>query len=376
MTNPLSFHVEPTKNTLDGITLYEPIDRSILVKLINSTLLREEFNNKQAGVVYKNEKQQLQRYLGMMNNSRVPITYTRNPNNPYGRSNPANAVGLYPIRREIRHTLAKTDFVDLDVKNCHPEMLNQLCGAEHVPHDRLDYYVKNRQDRFDEVVKAYGCSEESAKILFIMYSYGGGFKKWVEKSKITSESCDPAMVLDGVILELATLREFKESMRVIHSQIEKANPALCDVVRKIKAQQGKTLYNLAGSVCSFVLQEYEIRVLEKLFLYCSDRGLIENGVCLLCADGLMIERRFYEESILAKFTDLIKDTLGFSLVFTQKEMDKDYLSILNKSLSFDLYTPSYTTGMIAEHFATMYSNKFLCSFGVVYQYNGVVWEPP
>ena len=138
MTNPLFFHVEPQSNALDGITLYEPIDRSILVKLINSTLLKETFNNQLASVVYKTEKQQLQRYLGMMENGRIPITYSRNPNNPYGRSNPAHAVGLYPIRREIRHTLAKTEFVDLDVKNCHPEMLNQLCEAEAVPHDKLD----------------------------------------------------------------------------------------------------------------------------------------------------------------------------------------------------------------------------------------------
>jgi hypothetical protein len=120
MTTNLSFFVEPQTNALDGITLYEPIDRSILVKLINSTLLREELNNKMADVVYKTEKQQLQRYLGMMENGRIPITYSRNPNNPYGRSNPANAVGLYPIRREIRHTLAKTDFVDLDLKKLPP----------------------------------------------------------------------------------------------------------------------------------------------------------------------------------------------------------------------------------------------------------------
>jgi P4 family phage/plasmid primase-like protien len=88
----------------------------------------------------------------------------------------------------------------------------------------------------------------------------------------------------------------------------------------------------------------------------------------------MIERRFYDPSLLSKMTDLIKDTLGFSLVFTQKEMNQDYLTILDKSLAFDLYTPTYTTGLLAEHFAVMYSNKFMCNFGIVYKYNGVVWE--
>jgi hypothetical protein len=134
------------------------------------------------GVKYKTEKQQLERYLAIMENSRIPITYSRNSNNPYGRSNPANALGLYPIRREIRHTLAK-DFVDIDIKNCHPEMLNQLFESEGVIHNRLDLYVNNRQNHFNEIVKNYGCSEESAKIIFIMYSYGNGSQKWVENIK-------------------------------------------------------------------------------------------------------------------------------------------------------------------------------------------------
>jgi hypothetical protein len=161
-----------------------------------------------------------------MDNGRIPITYSRNPNNPYRRSNPAHAVGLYPIRREIRHTLAK-DFVDIDVKNCHPEMLNQLCISEGVIHDRLDLYVNNRQDHFNEIVKHYGCSEESAKIIFITYSYGGGFKKWVDKQNIVSETCDPTVVVNGVIMEIETLKKFRESLRVIHTQIEKPRFMRC-----------------------------------------------------------------------------------------------------------------------------------------------------
>jgi hypothetical protein len=371
----LSFHIEPKPNALDGITLYEQIDRSVLVKLINSKLLREKFNNNQAGVLYKNEKQQLQRYLELMENGRIPVTYSRNPNNPYGRSNPARALGLYPIRREVRHTLASPNMVDLDIKNAHPEMLNQICEVEGVIHDKLNDYVTNRQEHFDMITKSYGCDEESAKNIFIMYSYGGGFKRWVEKKNIDILKCDPSVVrkIDeiDVIIEIDVLIKFRESMRIIHSQIEKKNPDLCRTVIKIKAERGELAGTLAGSVCSFVLQEYEIRVLEQLFLYCSDNGLIENGVCVLCADGLMIERRFYKENLLTKFAEIIRETIGFNLVFTQKEMNKGYLAVLNSNLCFDLYTPTFSTGFMAEHFSVMYSNKFLCVGGVVYHYNDV-----
>lgn len=179
----MSLAVSPKSNVLDGITLYEPVDRSLLVKLINSTLLKTKFSNKIAGAFHHNEKQQLERYLALMDTGRIPITYSRGNGNPYGRSNPARGLGLFPFRREIRHTLASCSMVDLDVKNCHPEMLNQLCESEGLEHTELNDYVVNRQYYFDQGVLAYGCSEEDIKVLMIRYSYGGGFDNWVNREE-------------------------------------------------------------------------------------------------------------------------------------------------------------------------------------------------
>lgn len=88
----------------------------------------------------------------------------------------------------------------------------------------------------------------------------------------------------------------------------------------------------------------------------------------------MIQTKFYTPDILDKFENLIRDTIGFDLTFTQKGMDLGYESILDKNLIFDLYTPAFSTGLIAEHFNVMNSNKFLCNDGVVYTYNGVTWD--
>lgn len=75
---------------------------------------------------------------------KISVTYSKNPNDNYGRSNPAKALGLHNICREIRHTPSVDSMVDIDVENCHPEMLNQLCKAENIEHSCLDKYVKNR----------------------------------------------------------------------------------------------------------------------------------------------------------------------------------------------------------------------------------------
>ena len=72
----ISLTLSPQSNVLDSIVSYEPIDAVILDKLIFSDLLRVEFNDKNAGVLYDSEKQQLMKYKSKMVNGRVPVKYT------------------------------------------------------------------------------------------------------------------------------------------------------------------------------------------------------------------------------------------------------------------------------------------------------------
>src|SRR5690349_5567855 len=95
---------EAKSNILDGITLFEPIDEDILDKLLNSTLLLEVFHNPICTVMHANEHVQLVKYKHKIVDGRACITYKRSPRNPFGRSNPEYGVGLYSIRRQIRHT--------------------------------------------------------------------------------------------------------------------------------------------------------------------------------------------------------------------------------------------------------------------------------
>jgi hypothetical protein len=120
----LNLTLTPTKNTLDGITLYEPVDVVVLDKLINSTLLNDfsdwEFGEK----MYHNEKNQLKKYKDLITDGRAKVNYNRNRGNPYGRSNPDKSLGLFSIRKEIRHTLCKDRFIDIDIDNAHPILPN------------------------------------------------------------------------------------------------------------------------------------------------------------------------------------------------------------------------------------------------------------
>lgn len=334
-TTKLSLTIAPKPNALDNLTLYEPNDILILDKLINSSLLKQSFNNKLSGVIYENEKQQLEKYKDLWTEGRAKIFYKRPNGMPYGRSNPISALGMFPIRREIRHTLCKKNWYDFDVKNCHPTMLLQICRVFNIPCERLYLYVLKRQEHFDLITAVYGCSEEQAKNLFIIYLYGGSLNCWIMKNNIKISLIQKELLHDGIIDEIQDLIELRNELTNINKFITEANPNLRDCVIDLKKKQGKYDYNLCGSVVSFFLQEYEIRILECIYLYCIEKEYIKNEECILCADGLMLQKSLVGENsteLCMEFHNLIKSTIGFDLTFTQKDMTQDYLDILDKSI--------------------------------------------
>jgi len=49
-----------------------------------------------------------------------------------GRVYANKSLSLGSIRKEVRHTLAKEKYVDIDIENCHPIILKQLCDKNDI----------------------------------------------------------------------------------------------------------------------------------------------------------------------------------------------------------------------------------------------------
>ena len=314
----LNLTIEPTESKLDKVILYEHIDVKVLDKLINSDLLRKEFHNPSSALFYENEKQQLINYKKLIKNGKAKIIYNRAKNIKYGRVTPDKALGLFSIRREIRHTLAKGHYIDIDIENCHPVLLLQICEANNIKCKYLAKYVTKRDKYLQAVMDQYNVDRDSAKKLFIRLMYFGTFDNWLK------EIVDPASSE-----ELDFIYKFSNELKVIGNIILEKNPDLKKVIEKRKEDKDKN-YNLVGSVVSYYLQEYESRILEAIYLYCVDNKYIIDSDGVLCADGLMIAASKYNDDLLIKFSELVSEKLGFILKFTTKEFNQDYLTILNE----------------------------------------------
>lgn len=373
--NALNLTLTSKKNILDGITLYEPIDLSTLDKLINSSLLKETFNNPICKKLYQNEKQQLIKYRNLVENGRAKITYNKYPNNPFGRSNPDGGLGLFPIRREIRHTLAADYFEDVDIDNCHPTMQQQILLYNNIECKYLSEYINKRDYYLKLVQEHYKLNQlkavkenpqllkDIAKNLFIRVLYGGGQDNWRKDNNINDD-----------IPTLDFIKNLTEEIKINNKIIADNNPELVKTIIKVKEEQGKKDYNLNSCVTSFYLQEKEITILEHIFIYCKEKDYIKNDNVVLCADGLMIEKHLYKPELLQELKILIKNKTGFDLNFSNKEMNQGYNKILDKSLKFDLYTPIFTTGLLADYFRIIYADKFINVNGCLYSYTGIYWK--
>jgi P4 family phage/plasmid primase-like protien len=364
---------------LDNITLNEYVDVNVLEKLINSTLLKTKFNNP-FSKIHKTEKNQLIKYRNLIkDNEYAQVEYNRVKGMDCGRVNPKNSLGLYSIRRELRHTLAKHRYTDLDIDCCHQAILSQIIkknnkikkknNEEPIKQECLKSYIRRRQDWFDKVIEHFKIDtddpikrKEIPKALFIRIMYGGGLKSWKKDFGI-----------DENIKAFSELKQFTEEIKNIMQTITDLNPELKQKIIDRKEEQKTKDYNLNGSVCSYYLQQKECEILEQLYIHCRKKNLIQNDSCVLCADGLMIETEYYYPKLLDEFQDVIKTKFDITLNFSEKKMNQDYLEILDDSLDFKLYNELTTSGLIANYFKTIYSNEFMVVDDKLYKYTGVYW---
>lgn len=308
----LSLTISPVKSNLNGLELKEPVDVNLLDRLINSNYLKTTTTNPIRKIYYDNEKQQLIKYKELIKDNEAYVKYNKAKKMKFGRVSPNKSLGLFSFRREIRHTLAKDNFIDIDIVCCHHVLLLQICEANNIKAKYLKHYVNNRELILRDTQKVYNCDREAAKDLYIILLYMGSIDTWASKNKINLIQC----------VYFKFIHKFIDEIKLISKEIENNNKELLEQIVERKAAQNIIDFNEPGSVCSYFLQEYENRILETIFNYCVENGFIKNNVAVLCADGLMIEKIYYKPELLEEFQNIVKEKIGFDVKFIEKEMTK------------------------------------------------------
>ena len=316
--------LKATKSQLDGIKLFEVSNKIYLDKLIKSNYLNtSSWNN------FENEKSQLEAYRTQMvdyeyNNSKdyglVPVKYKRANGMSFGRVYPIKSLSHSSIRKEIRHTICNDIFVDIDIVNCHPEIMYQTLKANDIKCDILEDYVKNREKRLKEIEDFYKVKRDDAKALFIILLYFGSFKTWLREVK-----------LDSKIKPTDFIDKFIKEREIYGKAIEDGNEDIYLEIQENKSKKKILVYNEKASVISIWCQEIENRILESVYKYCLKKKYIQDKIVVLCYDGIMLELKNYKVSMLEEFEKHIKDKFGYDIKYMKKDLDKGYNNLLDKA---------------------------------------------
>ena len=305
--NLLNLTVELKPSLLNKLNFIETPNIEKLRKLINSSLLKDKFNNKL--VKFSNEKKQLEAYIkNISNKTNINVSYEYSKNIRFGRVFPNKSLGAVSLRRELRHTIFFDTCADIDVVNAHPIMLLQICKANGINCKYLKKYVKHRDEILKDIIEIYKTSRDNAKNLFISLINNGSFDNWIIKNKI--ENKEPSKFI----------LKFKEETSIIGDVILKNNPKILKAMEKLEKEKE----NIKGSLISYYLQEYECQILETVYLYCVKNRYIENNNCSLCFDGLMIPKDKFKPELLNELKNDVFNKNGFQLTFIKKEMNDGY----------------------------------------------------
>lgn len=259
------------------------------------------------------QRNQLILYRGSMDGTCRAVTYYPSSNTDLikggrGRWYADGGLSLQSFSRPIRHTLCKslttgeTIYDDVDMVNCHPILLLQLCQKKSWPCARLAEYVSNREEIIASVMMEYKVNRADAKHLFLRLLYGGSFRSWATETvgtNLIDSNASAAVLVTEYPSPMKVLFDFQEELSRIRTCVwndAEFKPFRdADTNETVKQPAESFPPNSKSRLLSLVLQDIEHRLLMAMQRFFTDNGW---RVGVLVFDGLMVYR--YKEKPLSK----------------------------------------------------------------------------
>ena len=176
-------HMEVTieKSFLTDETFTEDVDARILEALLAKPDL----------LIYTDDWKDeimLKKMLSRVKKGKLRVDYIHSKSGvkDFGRVNAKGLVSLGALRREIRGTLTTGRYIDIDIVNAHPNIMNQLLRQNGLPNAGYEDYCANREACLERVMNHHEVNRDDAKNLFITIGFGGSYEAWIGLNRVFS----------------------------------------------------------------------------------------------------------------------------------------------------------------------------------------------
>ena len=208
----------------------------------------------------------------------------------------------------FRGILCNDKMVDMDMKNCHPIILMNLCKEHNIKYNYLLDYVSNRDNKLKEIMNDYNISKSEAKSALLSCLNDINAKNKICNKKVRK----------------GFLNNFdKEMSRIIFDLFN---------IYKNKKEYSKYIsnadYNIEGKFTNLILCDIENKYLDKAINTCIDNYLLKiEDIAVLMFDGFMM----YDKNNTDEIINLLNKTFfEYNIEWDFKDHNIELLDKLNK----------------------------------------------
>lgn len=215
----------------------------------------------------------MKKYLYRSRNGNVVVDYKQNNGN--GRFCAISSMSLQTIPREIRQTICKDYYIDIDMQNAHPIILEWLCKKNDFECKELSNYILNRDELLKKVKFNGEYSKDKAKQVYLSLT-NGGVKDYQSSDDIKEKDIRDIETLND------DLTRYKNEMIRLHRLFSQLEPEKFNEIKDKRKNANKD-YNHEAGYMNTLLCDMENNLLQEMYKY------FESPFnCVLCFDGIML----------------------------------------------------------------------------------------
>jgi hypothetical protein len=302
-----SFKIKSKTYAYDTSSFNEIISTTHIKFISNSEEIKQLKKHKE--LITKLNKIKTKRGLNVIKYRRKDIKFGRHI---------ANKFSYQSMKKEVRNSLLNDNYIDIDMVNSHYSIIIELCKKFNYTGsiENIKKYSENRNEIIKTFMNEYKKSKKDIKDLFISILYGSEIYTPYSNNEL----------LNGISKEILSLR----------NQVLLDNQSLFNLITKRK--QGEDEEKIKWSSFSIYIQEWENRILEKMFLYLRENDLIENDICSLMYDGILIKKsENINKDVLLGMEEKIKRELELEIKLSMKNTDDKLIDLaeLNKLVEIE-----------------------------------------
>jgi phage/plasmid-associated DNA primase len=291
------------------------------------------------------------------------------PKHKWGRIIPVNYSSLSVFHRPTRHKLCQDYYIDIDIVNCQPTIMNEICRLNNVLQPNINDYANNPKVWREKVMKHHNCSKDIAKQLFITIMFGGSSNGWLKENDIQ----------ENRNVKIKEVVDLETEMRLIGEIIYSHNQNIKDDILRVDPKHWATEKEAKRGVIALWAQSVERLIQETAIKYLIDNKKFDIEKIVPCQDGFMILKDFYKDELLNEIDKHIYDTFKMNIKFINKPFDEAIaIPEYDDDKNFNEWEDLLSVKKIADQFIEKYGDYIIKYKSNIYVYwyneiNGGRW---